>query len=212
MKTKIAIADDHAVVREGLLSLLEDDDTLQVAGSASNGDELLGILEKKKIDIVVMDLSMPGTSGLEALKIMAEKYPEVRVIILTMHREPRYFRQAASSRNLYGFILKDDAYRRLREAIHTVREGGKAYSADIQNAVMEDYQAIQQSYIALDVLTRREREVLRLAARGLMNKEIANELFISVRTVESHRTHIMEKLRIENFADLVKFAVQNGLT
>lgn len=210
-KTKIILADDHAVVRDGLLSLLSADPALEVVGLASNGDELLAILDEKACDIVVMDLSMPGTTGLKALKFIAEKHPAVRVIILTMHREPQFFRQASASANMYGYILKDDAYRNLRDAIHTVKNGGKSYSDAVQNAMMEDYRALQGSYIALDVLSKRELEILRLIAQGKMNKEIARDLFISARTVESHRTHIMEKLRIDNLVDLVKFAVQHGL-
>ncbi len=209
--TKIVLADDHAVVRDGLLSLLSADPALEVVGLASNGDELLAILETKSCDIAVMDLSMPGTTGLKALKLIAEKHPAVKVIILTMHREPQFFRQASASPNMFGYILKDDAYRSLRDAIHTVKNGGRSYSDSVQNAMMEDYRSLQGSYIALDVLSKRELEILRLIAQGKMNKEIARELFISARTVESHRTHIMEKLRIDNLVDLVKFAVQHGL-
>lgn len=210
---KVCLADDHAMVMEGLNNVLSGEPDIEIVGVARDGTSLLELLESRddRVDVLVLDLSMPGMSGMELIKKLNQKFPDLSVIVLTMHRESQFFRQATSNRNVRGYILKDDAYDRLRDALRTVSRGGRAFSPQIQELMFEDYQRVQEGYHIFEQLTRREREVLNLIVQGRMNKEIANDLFISIRTVESHRARIMEKLRCRNFAELMQFAARNGL-
>ena len=210
---KVCLADDHAMNMEGLNNVLSGEPDIEIVGVARDGTSLLELLESRddRVDVLVLDLSMPGMSGMELIKKLNQKFPDLSVIVLTMHRESQFFRQATSNRNVRGYILKDDAYDRLRDALRTVSRGGRAFSPQIQELMFEDYQRVQEGYHIFEQLTRREREVLNLIVQGRMNKEIANDLFISIRTVESHRARIMEKLRCRNFAELMQFAARNGL-
>ncbi len=208
---RVVLVDDHKLVREGLRQLLSADQSIEITGEANDGNELLALLQKTPCDICILDLSMPNLSGIEALQALEREFPDIKILVLTMHKDARYFRQVSSNGNVWGYIIKDDAYEQLKDAIRKILAGTKAYSPQIQQAIVEDYKNIQGSVALLEWLTRREREVLRLAARGLMNKEIANDLFISVRTVETHRANIMEKLHLKNLAELVRFAVDHGL-
>lgn len=209
---KVIIADDHEMVRQGLRGLFQSDARIQIIAEASNGLELLDLLKKSSCEIVILDINMPEKGGLEVIKEIGIKYPSIRVLVLTMHRDLKYFQQTTCKKNVYGYILKDEAFDRLLDAVKRIEKGERVFSSKVQKAMLDDYQAIRKARGALDDLTRREKEVIRLAASGLMNKEIANQLFISTRTVETHRANVMEKLRLSTFADLVKFAVANGLT
>ena len=208
---KIIIADDHGILRAGLKSLIDNADELEVVGEAQNGKELMTTLEGSPCDLIILDLSMPEMNGLEALEVLNEKYPDISILILTMHKDRDYFKEALT-RGVKGYILKDDVYDKLITAINEIRAGRKSFSSEIQNRIIEDYSTIHQNQKSVDVLTKREKEILKHIAGGAMNKDIASTLNISVRTVEFHRANIMEKLNIKNVAGLVKFAISRGLT
>lgn len=208
---RICLAEDHAIVRQGLRNMLGEDGGFEILGEAADGEALLELLREKKPDIVIVDLSMPGLGGMELIRRLQESHPDLRVVVLTMHREYQFFRLATANRNVAGYLLKDDAFDRLSDALRVVADGGRAFSPRVQELIFEDYQLVREGYNILDLLTAREREVLSLLVGGKKNREIANDLFISTRTVESHRAKIMEKLRCRNFAELMQFAAKNGL-
>ena len=204
------LADDHPIVREGIKAVLQRKEGVRVVGECTNGAELLTELEKTDCDLVILDLSMPKVGGLEVIEKMRVLRPGIRIIVLTMHNDRDRIR-AALSGGVDGYVLKEDIYNRLTSAVDDVMAGKKAYSDSVTGMIVEDYAAGKEQKSAHEMLTRREREVLRLIADGLSNKAIADELNISVRTAEFHRANIMEKLDIRSVAGLVKFALANGL-
>ena len=204
------IADDHGIPRAGLKSLIDDAPDITVVGEAQNGRELMQKLENTSCDMIILDLNMPEMNGLQSLDEIKRRWPEIRVLVLTMHKDRDYFREALS-KGVEGYILKDDVYDKLLTAIREVRSGRKSFSSEIQSLIIEDYSTIHEGQRSVDVLTRREKQILGHIANGSMNKDIATTLNISVRTVEFHRANIMEKLNIKNVAGLVKFAISNGL-
>jgi DNA-binding NarL/FixJ family response regulator len=208
--TRILLADDHAIFRAGLRQLIEGVEDFHISGEAANGEELLTLLDRVECDLVILDLSMPELDGLKAIDAIKSRHPAVDILVLTMHRDREYFSRALS-RGIGGYLLKDDVFEELVTAVRDIRAGKKKYSSAIQAQVMEDYATIRENEIALDLLSRRELEVLKLIASGMMNKDIAVELKISIRTVESHRAKIMDKLDLRNVADLVRFAVARAL-
>ncbi|MCR9141095.1 MAG: response regulator transcription factor [bacterium] len=208
--TRILLADDHAIFRAGLRQLIAGVADFQIVGEAANGKELLDQLDQVECDLVILDLSMPELDGLKAIEEIQARHAGVEILVLTMHKDREYFSRAIS-RGVGGYLLKDDVFEELVAAIHDIRAGKKKYSGAIQAQVMEDYATIRENEIALDLLSRRELEVLKLIASGKMNKDIAKDLKISIRTVESHRAKIMDKLDLRNVADLVRFAVARAL-
>jgi DNA-binding NarL/FixJ family response regulator len=208
---RIMLADDHEIVRQGIRHLLSADDAVRVIGEASNGAALQQLLRTKSCDILILDLSMPGQNGFELIRELQNELPSLRIIVLTMHREAPFVRQATAAQNVYGYVLKDEAFDQLQRAIQRVALGERYISPQVHELIFEDYRSLQESALILETLTRREREVLDMILKGRMNKEIANDLFISVRTVESHRARIMEKLRVRNIGELMRFAADHGL-
>lgn len=207
---KIALADDHAILRSGLKNLIAREEGLEVVGEASNGRELISILESTDCDLVILDLSMPELNGLQTLDIIRHRFSELKTLILSMHREREYFRQAVL-KGADGYILKDDVFERLINAIRDIMAGRKSYSSELVTYLAEEYVAEVEAEPVLEILTKREREILKSIANGLKNRDISEELDISVRTVETHRANIMQKLGINNTASLVKFAISNRL-
>lgn len=207
---RVVLADDHAIFRAGLRQLIEGVEGIQIAGEAANGEELLQLLDRVDCDLVILDLSMPELDGLKAIDAISARHPEVEILVLTMHKDREYFSRALS-RGVSGYLLKDDVFEELIVAIRDIQAGKKKYSTAIQDQMVEDYATIRENEMALDLLSRRELEVLKLIASGMMNKNIAAELKISIRTVESHRAKIMDKLDLRNVADLVRFAVARAL-
>lgn len=191
----IILADDHVLVRHGLRRIIEGVPDLQVVGEASDGLELLALLDKVSPHLVILDMSMPNLRGIEAVREIKMKYPDVKILVLTMHKE--YLQQALAS-GANGYLLKEDADRELFSAIENIRQGRLALSPRLTGEPSSE------------PLSIREKEVLKLIAEGKSNKEMANILFISIRTVESHRAHIMAKLKVNSSADLVKYAIQKG--
>jgi DNA-binding NarL/FixJ family response regulator len=198
---KIVLADDHALFRQGLRRLIEDVAELEVVGEACDGMELLKLLDAIVPDMVILDISMPNLRGLEAIGKVKMKCPDAKVLILSMHREYIYHAMSAGAD---GYLLKEDADRELFSAIDNIREGRVFLSPRCAGDL------IGSRVQSLDPLSGREKEVLKLIAGGKANKEIADILFISIRTVETHRANIMTKTKLKNTADLVRYAIQRG--
>lgn len=198
---RIVLADDHALIRQGLKKIIEEVADLEVIGEAGDGIELLSLLNTVTPHMVILDVSMPNLRGIEAVREIKKKYAEVKVLILTMHKE--YLHQAFSA-SADGYLLKEDADRELFAAIENVRQGRIYVSPRLTGELLGDRESSSGQ------LSTREKEVLKMIADGKSNKEIANALFISVRTVESHRASILRKLNLKNTADLVKYALQKG--
>jgi DNA-binding NarL/FixJ family response regulator len=198
----VVLADDHAMFREGVRKIMERIDHLQVQGEAGDGLELLEILKKSCPDLVILDISMPNLRGLEAIKEIKRIYPQVKVIVLTMHKKREFIRQALTF-GADGYLLKEDAGGELIRAVNTVRKGGK-YLSPLLASVLTTMALEEEK---ADILTIREREVLKLLAEGKKTLEIADALFISPNTVRRHRSNIMEKLNIKTMADLLKYAI-----
>ncbi|MFL5520507.1 MAG: response regulator [Gemmatimonadales bacterium] len=209
---RVIIADDHAMVREGIKSVLERAG-FEVVGEASNGTEVLPLAERVQPDVAVLDISMPGETGLQAAAKLRQALPHIRVLILSMYDNSEYVLESVRA-GAHGYLLKDGAAQELANAIRAVRDGeayfSPAVAARLSAAVRGDIER-EQRRTNLDLLTGREREVLAGIAKGLTNKEIASELGISHRTVETHRESLMKKLGIRTVAGLTKFSLEAGL-
>jgi two-component system response regulator NreC len=208
-ETQILIVDDHAVVRSGLRLLLDAQDDLKVVGEA--GDMRNAVFEARalKPDVILMDIVMPGASGIEATTAVLKEAPEARVLVLSMQDDPRYVREAFSA-GASGYVLKEGADAELVDAVREVAAGGRYVHPEL-GARLVAAEADELAKADADPLSEREREVLRLLALGHTNQEIAKMLYLSVRTVETHRAHIMQKLRLETRAELVRHAIDQGL-
>jgi two-component system, NarL family, response regulator NreC len=206
---RIVIVDDHAVVRSGLRLLLEAESDLEVAAEAGDAREAVLTVRAEKPDVVLLDVTMPGESGIEALPKLLHEAPETKVLVLSMQDDPRYVREAFAA-GASGYVLKEAAD---AEVVGAVREvaAGNSYVHPTLGARMITAEAEARAAAESDPLSDREREVLRLLALGHTNQEIAKQLFISVRTAETHRAHIMQKLRLSTRAELVRYALANDL-
>jgi len=213
MKLNVLIADDHRIFRQGLRSLLEKEHDLNVAAEADNGREAVDALESTPIDIAIMDIAMPGLNGIEATRKMLSMKPGLRVIGLSMHTDRRFVAEILKA-GASGFVSKDSAFEELVAAIRTVLSGKVYLSPVAAGVVVNDYIHRGESSGAnvFSTLTAREREVLQLIAEGRSTKQVALDLHVSVKTVETHRRQIMEKLEIYSVAELTKYAVREGLT
>ena len=201
----IILADDHAMFREGVRKIIERIEGAIISGEVNDGLELLELLKKSSPNLVILDISMPNLRGLEAIREIKKTYSQVKVLVLTMHKKREFLRQALRD-GADGFLLKEDAGSELIRAVQTVRNGGK-YLSPLLSSVLTSL-AVEED--KTEVLTMREREVLKLLAEGKRAKEIAAALYISPHTVRRHRSNIMEKLNIKNLADLVKYAISQG--
>jgi DNA-binding NarL/FixJ family response regulator len=210
--TRILLADDHAVVRTGIAAVLSAEADMQLVGEAGDGVAALKLAHELKPDLAVLDLNMPHMGGLDALEAIRRELPATRVLVLTsVEDEAWVFRvlQAGGS----GYVLKRAAAEELVEAIRIVMAGGAFVRPAIVQALAADYIARERTAAGTDAdrLTPREREILGMVARGMTNQEIADTLVISVRTVETHRAHVMDKLGFKNRADLVAYAIRRGI-
>lgn len=212
-KVKLLVADDHKIFRQGIKKLLEEEPDLQVVGEASDGREAVKKATELKPDVILMDIAMANLNGLEATKQIKKVLPDVKVIMVTMHKNEEYvlhsFQVGAS-----GFILKEGAVEELVSAIRSIHQNKSVLSPSISKTLIDAYlrkMETGKTETPFDLLTDREREVLQLIAEGYTNREVAKALFISVKTVEAHRAHIMQKLNIHEIAKLVKYAIQKGL-
>lgn len=212
-KIRILIADDHGIVRKGLRLQLEQREEFEVAGEASDGREAVRSVEELQPDVVILDIAMPNLNGIDAAAQMVKRNPQLKVIILSMHSDESYLTRALSA-GVKGYLLKDTADVDLYRAVQVVAQGKVFFSPAIANTLLEDYmrqvqqRGLQDSY---DLLTEREKEILQLLAEGKSNKEVATALDLSTYTVETHRTHIMQKLNLHSSAEIVLYAVRKKI-
>lgn len=211
-KVRILLADDHTILRDGIRALLEDEPDMIVVGEAEDGRTAVKLACQLKPDVVLMDIAMPLLNGLEATRQIKHDCPQVKVLILTMHENEEYIRQVLAS-GAMGYILKDAAARELLDAIHAVRQGEAVLSPAITRLVIENYLRWGDLQKGNDPngLSPREREVLQLIAEGYSNKQIAEILCISIKTVQAHRMNLMSKLDLHDRADLIKYAIQRKI-
>jgi DNA-binding NarL/FixJ family response regulator len=207
---RVLLADDHALVRAGMRSLLNAMADVAVVGEASSGEEALELAGRERPDIVLMDIAMKGMSGLDAAARLRELHPEVRVVILSMHAGEEYVLKALRA-GAVGYLLKDAATGELELALRSVMRGESWFSPAVSRQVVEGYVQRVGGEAVADTLTARQREVLKLVAGGKSTKEIAYQLKLSVKTVETHRAQIMERLGIRDVAGLVRYALRTGL-
>jgi DNA-binding NarL/FixJ family response regulator len=209
---RVLLADDHRILREGIRALIQDQADMQVIGESEDGLDTMKKVAQLNPDVVVMDIAMPLLNGLEATRQIRRDFPHVRVLILTMHENEEYIRQVLAAGAL-GYVLKDAAARDLLGAIRSVYQGEAVLSPAITRLVIEDY--LRWGDIrpedTTDGLTPREREVLQLIAEGYTNKEIAEIMSLSVKTVQSHRTNLMNKLDLHDRGELIKYAIQKKI-
>ncbi len=212
---RLLICDDHTIVREGLKRLLDEEEGVEVIGEAMDGRDAVAKALDLMPDIVLMDLSMPGLHGLEATRQVVKRLPKAKVLILSMHKNEAYVLQALQA-GASGYILKDSASEEVVTAIRAASRGDSYLSPAISRVVIEDYLRLSSpdsggAKSLYDTLTTREKEIFQLLAEGLKNQEIADRLHVSVKTVETHRAHIMEKLNLKNIAELVKYSIEIGI-
>jgi two-component system response regulator NreC len=205
----VVLVDDHAVVRSGIRLLLERQEDIEVVGEAGNAKDALFRARALKPDVILLDVVMPGESGIEVLPRLLEESPETKVLVLSMQDDPSYVREAFAA-GAQGYVLKEAADDEVVSAVREIANGGR-YVHPTLGARMVAADAEERAAAEADPLSDREREVLRLLALGHTNQEMAEKLYISVRTAESHRAHIMQKLRLSTRAELVRYALSHGL-
>lgn len=213
MKVRILLADDHKVFREGLRSLIEQQEDLEVVGDAETGRVAVNKTFQLKPDIVIMDIAMPDLNGIEATSQIRARVPETKVIALSMHSDKRFV-SGMFHAGARGYLLKANAFDEVVHAVRSIITNRHYVSRDIADTIIGDYvnQATQAAPENRTVLSPREREVLQLLAEGHSTKDVAELLHVSTNTIDSHRAHIMTKLNIRTFADLVKYAIREGFT
>jgi len=209
MSVRVLIVDDHAVVRSGLRLLLDAESDLEVVGEAGSAREAVFEARTANPDVILLDVVMPDQSGLEAIPTLLHEHPETKILVLSMQDDPRYVREAFGA-GATGYVLKEAADAEVVAAIREVAGGGR-YVHPALGARLVAAETAEARRAEADPLSDREREVLRLLALGHTNQEISTQLYISVRTAETHRAHIMQKLRLSSRAELVRYALEQGL-
>jgi DNA-binding NarL/FixJ family response regulator len=212
-KIRVLLADDHGVVRKGLRFLLESERDLEVVGESSDGRQAVQDAEMLKPDVIVMDIAMPRLNGIEATSQIVKRSPDSSVIVLSMYSDEEYLVRALTA-GAKGYLLKDSAESDLVAAVRSVSGGRPFFSPSIASTLLEDYvRQLQQRGLSdsYDLLSDREKEVLQLLAEGKTNKEVATVLNLSTHTVETHRTHLMQKLNLHNTAEIVLYAVRKKI-
>ncbi|MEW6731432.1 MAG: response regulator transcription factor [Acidobacteriota bacterium] len=212
-RIKVLIADDHTILRQGLQRLLATSPNIDVVGEVENGNDAVSHVKVNQIDVLIMDISMPGLNGLEATRLVHKHSPNTKVLILTMHDNEEYLDQIIEAGAL-GYLLKDVSAQELITAIEAVNRGDSYFSPTISRKLIDGYLRAKQrpSEDGFDSLTKREQEILKLLSEAKSNREIAHALCISVKTVETHRANIMKKLNLHTLTDLVKYAIRKGFT
>ncbi len=212
---KVMLVDDHTIVRDGIKALLTDQDDISIIGEASNGRDLLSLLKVHKPDILLLDISLPDYSGIELCEIVRRDYPGIQVLFLSMYTSEEYIFNAIKA-GAQGYLPKNISQTELLLAIRTISQGSEYFSESISNIILKSYikkakNKEPESLNPEESLSKRELEILKLFAEGFPNPQIAEKLFISTRTVESHKNHIMQKLGLKSTVDLVKFAIRNQI-
>lgn len=204
----LLIADDHQIILDGFESIFKDDADIHILATALNGLQVLDILNTERVDVAILDINMPDLNGVELCKKITKNYPEIKVIALSMYKRQSYI-QRMLQYGAKGYLLKDDSSEEIRNAILTVMNGENYFSSQIEPSLLL-FGKIKEELPA-EVITPRETKVLQLISQGYTNPEIANELFISHHTAESHRKNLIAKLAAKNTADLVRIALEKGL-
>ncbi len=213
MTTRILLVDDHQIMREGLMSLMSGEPDLEVVGDASDGRQAVQMARRLRPDLVVMDISMPGLSGIEATRQILAELERVRVLALSMHADPRFVAGALEA-GAHGYMIKDCTSQELLKCIRTVANGGTYLSPQVAEVVVKGFVrrlGEETGTPPASVLTPREREVLQLLVEGHTAKQVAERIHLGVKTVETHRRNIMEKLGLNNLVDLIKYAMREGV-
>lgn len=213
MTIKILLADDHTIVRHGLNRSLQQQTDMEVVGQAKDGLSAIQLVRELSPDIVIMDISMPDINGMDATREIMHDFPNTKVIALSMHSAKRFVREMFKA-GAVGYVLKDCEFEELEDAIRTVMEDKSYVSPEITDVLLDNYvrNADEETSSVFSDLTKRERQVLQLMSEGLTTKQIGLKLHISPKTVEAHRLRVMDKLEIDNIAQLTKYAIQEGLT
>jgi len=212
-KKRIVIAEDHTILRDGLKALISSEPNLEIVGEASDGLEAIKVINEVKPDLVLMDLSMPRLNGIDAIRDIKRMSPETMVLVLTVHKTEEYVLESLKA-GANGYLLKESTHAELINAIFHVVEGKPYLSPGISDKVITGYLSGKETHrvnSVFDTLTIREKEILKLVAEGYKNKEIADYLFISVKTVEKHRNNLMKKLDLHSASALTSFAIEKGL-
>ena len=214
-KIRLILVDDHQLVRTGIANLLTGEPGFEIIGEASDASELFDLLKHTHPDIAILDIALPGLSGIEITKKIHNDFPGIRILILSMHTSEEFIFNAINS-GARGYLPKNTSRKELIEAIFAIHRGEEYFAESISNVILKSYIKKAKSDTPDDenkesLLSKREIEVLRLFAEGMTNQEIADKLFISIRTVESHKNHIMARLELKTTVDLVKFAIRNNI-
>ena len=213
-EAKIILVDDHQLVRDGIKSLISTAKNIEICGEASSATELFTLLEDLKPNLVILDISLPDMSGIEITKKINKDYPNVNVLILSMHVNEEFVFNAIKA-GAKGYLPKNTTRKEILEAIYTIVKNEEYFSEQISDLILKSYikKAKQGNKPGeqKETLSGRETEILKLVAEGASNKEISEKLFISIRTVESHKNHIMQKLELKSVVDLVKYAIRNNI-
>lgn len=210
---KLALADDHQLVLDGLKALIADVPEFDLVAEGANGKDLCLIVDNFDVDLVLVDIDMPVMNGMQATEVIKKKHPHVKVIVLTMHNEKAIIQKVLEA-GADGYLLKNTSQKELVAAIKEVNSGKKYFSTEVTLSLAgaDSTSRVQLQNVAVDTsLTEREIEILKMIAKGLSNKEIGDELFISHRTVDTHRTNLMRKLDVKNIAGIVRYAIKAGL-
>ncbi len=211
--TRIMLADDHMIVIEGIRRALENEPALEIVAEATDGRQAVSLALDLKVDLILMDISMPNLNGIEAAQQILRKNPQIKIIILSMHSDKRFVERALKT-GVWGYLLKNRAITEVVSAIQCVKQGKIYLSPGITNIVVSEFvnHLPRQEEDGINALTPREREVLQLIAEGFTTKEIASSMGISDKTIEGHRQNLMDKLNLRSIAQLTKFAIREGLT
>jgi len=212
---KVVLVDDHKIVRDGIKALLADDESIVIVGEAASGPEFLELIEKTDSDVVLMDINLGETSGIDLTQQVLETKSELNIIMLSMHMSDEFITNSIEA-GAKGYLPKTTSQEELLSAIKTVSEGKEYYNNEVSDVLLKSYikktkNASKEKEVEVVQLTKRENEILILFAQGLSNKEIASQLFISIRTVESHKNNIMQKLDLKSTVELVKYAIKHKL-
>ena len=219
MKTRLLIADDHSVVRDGIRTVLKSSPEFRIVAEAEDGEEAVELARQHRPDVVIMDISMPKLNGVEATAILKKQNPDIKVVILTVHEEEEYVYQILRA-GANGYILKSAGKKEIFEAIRSAMSGERFFSPGISRIIIESFikrareagaEPAPMTAPPATQLTKRETEVLQYIAQGFTNRKIAETLFLSVRTINTHRTNLMQKLNIHDTARLVRYAIETGL-
>ena len=205
---RIIIADNHSLIRKGLRTIIKIESDIKVIGEAGDGRELLDLLSSEQPDLIIMDISMPHLNGIEAVREVVEQYPEVRILMLTMHRNSQYFYNTISA-GTHGYLMKDDSNTELLTAIHTVQSGKSYVSPQLYNEVTNEMISAFRDHREIPIiqLTDRKREVPQFVVKGYTSKKMADILCLSLRTVDHYRAKLLKKFKMKNTVDLVKHVV-----